>query len=154
MVEYVMDKFVKRGINMLWIITAILSAVFAGLTSILAKCGIKKTDSDLATALRTIVVLVFSWIMVFVAGSFGTITDIKPSSFLFLVLSGLATGASWIYVPTVLDTKKMPSFGTEIPKKGIKQGLSRSIADFGSPYLLYGIVTYRSTTQRGVSLAV
>ena len=59
-----------------------------------------------------------------------------------------------IYVPTVLDTKKMPSFGTEIPKKGIKQGLSRSIADFGSPYLLYGIVTYRSTTQRGVSLAV
>ena len=96
MVEYVMDKFVKRGINMLWIITAILSAVFAGLTSILAKCGIKKTDSDLATALRTIVVLVFSWIMVFVAGSFGTITDIKPSSFLFLFLSGLATGASWI----------------------------------------------------------
>ena len=81
---------------MLWIITAILSAVFAGLTSILAKCGIKKTDSDLATALRTIVVLVFSWIMVFVAGSFGTITDIKSSSFLFLVLSGLATGASWI----------------------------------------------------------
>ena len=81
---------------MLWIITAILSAVFAGLTSILAKCGIKKTDSDLATALRTIVVLFFSWIMVFVAGSFGTITDIKPSSFLFLVLSGLATGASWI----------------------------------------------------------
>jgi len=96
MVEYVMDKFVERGINMLWIITAILSAVFAGLTSILAKCGIKKTDSYLATALRTIVVLVFSWIMVFVAGSFGTITDIKPSSFLFLVLSGLATGASWI----------------------------------------------------------
>ena len=81
---------------MLWISTAILSAVFAGLTSILAKCGIKKTDSDLATALRTIVVLVFSWIMVFVAGSFGTITDIKSSSFLFLVLSGLATGASWI----------------------------------------------------------
>ena len=81
---------------MLWIITAILSAVFAGLTSILAKCGIKKTDSDLATALRTIVVLVFSWIMVFVAGSFGTITDMKPLSFLFLVLSGLATGASWI----------------------------------------------------------
>ena len=81
---------------MLWIIAAILSAVFAGLTSILAKCGIKKTDSDLATALRTIVVLFFSWIMVFVAGSFGTITDIKPSSFLFLGLSGLATGASWI----------------------------------------------------------
>ncbi|MBR5134680.1 MAG: EamA family transporter, partial [Clostridia bacterium] len=81
---------------MFWIMTAILSAVFAGLTSILAKCGIKKTDSDLATALRTIVVLAFSWIMVFVAGSFGTITDIKPLSLLFLILSGLATGASWI----------------------------------------------------------
>ena len=81
---------------MFWVLTAILSAVFAGLTSILAKCGIKKTDSDLATALRTIVVLIFSWIMVFVAGSFGTITDIKPTSLLFLVLSGLATGASWI----------------------------------------------------------
>ena len=81
---------------MFWIITAILSAIFAGLTSILAKCGIKKTDSDLATALRTIIVLAFSWIMVFVAGSFETITEIKPISLLFLVLSGLATGASWI----------------------------------------------------------
>ena len=81
---------------MLWIIAAIFSAVFAGLTSILAKCGIKKTDSDLATALRTIVVLVFSWIMVFVVGSQGTIVDIRPRSLVFLVLSGLATGASWI----------------------------------------------------------
>ena len=81
---------------MFWIIAAVLSAVFAGLTSILAKCGIKKTDSDLATALRTIVVLAFSWIMVFVVGSQGTITAIRPQSLLFLVLSGLATGASWI----------------------------------------------------------
>lgn len=81
---------------MFWIVAAILSAVFAGLTSILAKCGIKKTDSDLATALRTIVVLAFSWIMVFVVGSQGTITAIQPQSLLFLVLSGLATGASWI----------------------------------------------------------
>ncbi len=81
---------------MFWIITAILSAVFAGLTSILAKCGIKKTDSDLATALRTIVVLIFSWIMVFVVGSQGTIGAIAPRSLLFLVLSGFATGASWI----------------------------------------------------------
>lgn len=81
---------------MFWIFTAILSAFFAGLTSILAKCGIKKTDSDLATALRTIVVLIFSWIIVFIVGSQETITDIKFSSLLFLVLSGLATGASWI----------------------------------------------------------
>ncbi len=81
---------------MFWIFAAILSAVFAGLTSILAKCGIKKTDSDLATALRTVVVLIFSWIMVFVVGSQSMITEIKPVSLIFLVLSGLATGASWI----------------------------------------------------------
>lgn len=80
----------------MWLLMAVLSAVFAGLTSVLAKCGIKKTDSDLATALRTIVVLLFSWIMVFVKGSAGTITDISLRSLIFLVLSGLATGASWI----------------------------------------------------------
>ena len=81
---------------MTWIIAAIFSAVFAGLTSILAKCGIKKTDSDLATALRTIVVLIFSWIMVFIVGSQNTIADIQLKSLIFLILSGLATGASWI----------------------------------------------------------
>ena len=81
---------------MLWIIAAVLSAVFAGLTSILAKCGIKKTDSDLATALRTVVVLIFSWVMVFAVGSQGTITEMEPKPLIFLILSGLATGASWI----------------------------------------------------------
>ena len=65
---------------MLWIIAAVLSAVFAGLTSILAKCGIKKTDSDLATALRTIVVLIFSVIMVFTVGSQGTLASISARS--------------------------------------------------------------------------
>lgn len=80
----------------MWIIAAVFSAVFAGLTSILAKCGIKKTDSDLATALRTVVVLLFSWLMVFVVGSQGTIVDIQLKSFIFLILSGFATGASWI----------------------------------------------------------
>ena len=75
---------------------AVLSAVFAGLTSVLAKCGIKKTDSDIATALRTIVVLLFSWIMVFVVGSANTITAIASKSLIFLILSGLATGASWM----------------------------------------------------------
>ena len=81
---------------MTWIIDAVFSAVFAGLTSILAKCGIKKTDSDLATALRTIVVLAFSWLIVFVAGSQTTIADIQPKALIFLILSGFATGASWI----------------------------------------------------------
>lgn len=81
---------------MTWMMMAFLSAFFAGVTSILAKCGIRKTDSDAATALRTIVVLVFSWIMVFVVRSAGTITEIDAKSLLFLILSGLATGASWI----------------------------------------------------------
>lgn len=80
----------------MWLIMAVLSAFFAGLTAILAKCGIRKTDSDLATALRTIVVLLFSWIMAFVVGSVGTITQISGKSLVFLVLSGLSTGASWI----------------------------------------------------------
>jgi len=81
---------------MTWLFMAALSALFAGLTSILAKCGIRKTDSDVATALRTIVVLLFSWIMVFVVGSLPTITSISTKSLIFLILSGFATGASWI----------------------------------------------------------
>ena len=80
----------------MWLIVAILSALFAGLTTILAKCGIKKTDSDVATALRTVVVLLFSWVMVFIVGSAKTILEIEPRSLLFIILSGLATGASWI----------------------------------------------------------
>ena len=81
---------------MTWLFMAVLSALFAGLTSILAKCGIRKTDSDVATALRTIVVLLFSWIMVFVVGSLPTITSISTKSLIFLIFSGFATGASWI----------------------------------------------------------
>lgn len=80
----------------MWLFMAVLSAFFAGLTAILAKCGIKKTDSDVATALRTIVVLLSAWCMVFVVGSANTIMSLDMKSFVFLVLSGLATGASWI----------------------------------------------------------
>ncbi len=80
----------------MWITFAVGSAVFAGLTSILAKCGIKNTDSDVATAIRTIVVLIFAWIMVFVVGSAGTISTVSTKTLIFLVLSGLATGASWL----------------------------------------------------------
>ena len=81
---------------MLWLVMAVLSAFFAGITAILTKCGIRETDSDVATALRTVVVLIFAWIMAFVAGSAGSITQIDTGSFVFLVLSGLATGASWL----------------------------------------------------------
>ena len=81
---------------MLWLVMAVLSALFAGLTTVLIKCGIRKTDSDVATALRTIVVWIFSWMMVAIVGSAETITQIRTKSFVFLILSGLATGASWI----------------------------------------------------------
>lgn len=80
----------------LWLVAAFASALFAGIVSILAKCGIKTVDSDVATALRTCVVVVFTWVMVAIAGSAGTIGGISPKSWLFLALSGLATGGSWI----------------------------------------------------------
>ena len=80
----------------MWIVLAFLSALFAGLTSILAKCGIRKTDSTVATAIRTIVVLIMAFCMTLIVGSTGQITSISPKSWIFLVLSGLATGGSWL----------------------------------------------------------
>ena len=80
----------------MWLLYAVGSALFAGLTSILAKCGIRKTDSTVATAIRTIIVLIFAWVMVFVVGSQGTIASIPARSLGFLGLSGLATGVSWL----------------------------------------------------------
>ena len=81
---------------MSWITAAFASAFFAGITSILAKCGIRHTDSDVATAIRTCVVLVFAWAMAGISGSIGAIGTIPAKAWLFLTLSGLATGASWI----------------------------------------------------------
>ena len=80
----------------MWILFAFGSAFFAGITAILAKCGIRKTDSTVATSVRTIVVLLFSWLMVFVVGSQDQLGSIDPNTWLFLILSGLATGASWL----------------------------------------------------------
>mgnify|MGYP000522973436 FL=1 len=80
----------------MWVLYAFGSAFFAGLTSILAKCGIKKADSNVATAIRTIVVLIFSWIMVFVVGAQGQIMDVSEKTWIYLILSGIATGASWL----------------------------------------------------------
>ena len=88
----------------MWLFYAIGSAFFAGATSILAKCGIRKTDSTVATAVRTVVVLIFSWIMVLISGSFDQITSISGYTFLFLVLSGAATGASWLCYFKALQT--------------------------------------------------
>ena len=80
----------------MWVAFACGSAFFAGITAILAKCGIRETDSTVATAIRTIVVLAFAWVMVAVVGSSGQIGSIKPMTWAFLGLSGLATGASWL----------------------------------------------------------
>ena len=80
----------------MWVLFAFGSALFAGLTAILAKCGIKETDSDVATAIRTIIVLIFSWLMVWIVGSANTITKLSTKTWIFLILSGLATGASWL----------------------------------------------------------
>ena len=88
----------------LWLVAAFASALFAGIVSILAKCGIKTIDSDVATALRTCVVAAFTWLMVAIVGSASSISAITPSSWLFLALSGMATGASWICYFRALST--------------------------------------------------
>lgn len=80
----------------MWVVFAFGSAFFAGVTSILAKCGIRKTDSTVATAIRTIIVLIFSWLMVFIVGSQNQLGSIDGKTLLFLILSGLATGGSWL----------------------------------------------------------
>ena len=80
----------------MWIVAAVFSAFFAGITAILSKCGIKNVNSDVATAIRTSVVLVFAWTIVFVTGAYETLSEIDPRSLIFLVLSGIATGASWV----------------------------------------------------------
>lgn len=80
----------------MWIVAAVMSALFAGITAILSKCGIKNTNSNVATAIRTSVVLVMAWLIVFITGAYKTLTAITVRSWVFLILSGFATGASWI----------------------------------------------------------
>ena len=92
------------AIVQLWLVAAFASALFAGIVSILAKCGIKTIDSDVATALRTCVVAAFTWLMVAIVGSASFISAITPRSWLFLALSGMATGASWICYFRALST--------------------------------------------------
>ena len=89
-------KFEKEGDFFMWMFFAFGSALFAGLTAILAKCGVRRTDSTVATAIRTVIVLAFSWLMVFLTGSQSGLKSVGGRTLLFLVLSGLATGASWL----------------------------------------------------------
>lgn len=124
----------------MWLAAAVLSAFFAGLTAILAKCGIKKTDSDVATALRTSVVLLFSWMMVFVVGSFHTIADLTVKSLVFLVLSGIATGASWICYFKALSIGDV--------NKVVPIDKSSTVLS-----VLLAIVLFRETEHLGVKLA-
>lgn len=88
----------------MWILYAFGSAFFAGITAILAKCGIRRSDSDAATAVRTVIVLLFSWLMVLINGSGGKITSLGGKTWVFLILSGLATGASWLCYYTALQS--------------------------------------------------
>lgn len=87
----------------MWMLYAVLSAVFAALTSILAKIGIAGVNSTLATAIRTVVVLIMAWGMVFITGTQSGVRDITQKSWLFLILSGLATGASWLFYYKALE---------------------------------------------------
>ena len=80
----------------MWIVAAVFSAIFAGVTAILSKCGMKDVNSDVATAIRTGVVFVFAWLIVLITGAYATLATIDPKSLVFLILSGLATGGSWL----------------------------------------------------------
>lgn len=88
--------FREREVIIMWLVFALLSAIFAALTSILAKVGIDGVNSNLATAIRTVVVVIMAWGMVFLTNNQGGITQISKKSWIFLILSGLATGASWL----------------------------------------------------------
>ena len=88
----------------MWIFYAVGSAFFAGVTSILAKCGVKNTDANVVTAVRTVVVFLFAWLMVFLTGSWNQIGDISGRTLIFLILSGAATGASWLCYFRALQT--------------------------------------------------
>ena len=103
-------KFDLKGGNRMWFTFALLSALFAALTSILAKIGIDGVNSNLATAIRTVVVLFMAWGMVFITGAQNGITEISTKSWIFLILSGLATGASWMcyyYALQIGDASKV-----------------------------------------------
>ena len=95
-IYYNLVKQKDLGRTVMWFVLALLSAVFAALTSILAKIGIDGVNSNLATAIRTVVVVVMAWGMVFITNSQGGIMEINRKSWLFLILSGVATGASWL----------------------------------------------------------
>ena len=140
----------------MWIVFAFASALFAGLVSILAKIGIKNTDSNLATALRTVVVAVFAWLMVFVVGSQASIFSIDGRSALFLVLSGLATGGSWLCYFKALQTGDVNKV-VPVDKSSTVLTMSLSILLFNEAFtlltvaamILIGAGTYLMIERKG-----
>lgn len=116
----------------MWILYAFASALFAGLTAILAKIGIKKTDSTLATAIRTIIVLLFTWLMVFIVGSQNQVSQIDAKTYLFLALSGFATGASWLCYFKALQLGEIQKV-TPIDKSSIILTMLLAIIFLGEP---------------------
>ena len=137
----------------MWLVMAVLAAFFAGITSILEKCGNRETDSDVATAIRTVVVLVFSWILVFAVGSLETISTITARSFLFLGLSGLATGCSWIFYFKALSrgdvNKVMP-----IDKSSTILSVLLAIFLFGETGRLLGKLSGMAVLGAGIFLMI
>jgi len=123
----------------MWLVFAFGSALFAGLTSILAKSGIKKTDSTVATAIRTVVVLLFAWVMVFIVGSQSTINSVSSETLLFLVLSGLATGASWLCYFKALTLESVNKV-VPIDKSSIVLTIILAFIILGEPFTLIKLI--------------
>ena len=123
----------------MWILYAFGSAFFAGLTAVLAKCGIEHTNSHLATALRTIIVLIFSWIMVGIVGSFSSIHTITHKTFLFLILSGISTGASWLCYFKALQLGNINKV-TAVDKTSVVLTIILSLIFFKESVTVYKII--------------
>lgn len=123
----------------MWILFAFGSAFFAGITAILAKCGIRNTNSNVATAIRTVIVFIFSWIMVGIAGSWKDIGQISSTTFIFLILSGLSTGASWLFYFKALQIGNINKVAA-VDKTSVVLTIILSFIFFQEPINLYKII--------------
>ena len=123
----------------MWILFAFGSAFFSGITAILAKCGIRNTNSNVATAIRTVIVFIFSWIMVGIAGSWKDIGQISSTTFIFLILSGLSTGASWLFYFKALQIGNINKVAA-VDKTSVVLTIILSFIFFQEPINLYKII--------------
>lgn len=123
----------------MWILFAFGSAFFAGITAILAKCGIRNTNSNVATAIRTVIVFIFSWIMVGITGSWKDIGQISSTTFIFLILSGLSTGASWLFYFKALQIGNINKVAA-VDKTSVVLTIILSFIFFQEPINLYKII--------------